>query len=218
MSLQVVTPPSEEPVTLDEARASSSTAYDGITDAQLTSMIKSARIRIERYLGRAIAEQTLALHRSCFPYGGIVLTWAAPLQEIEEFSYRPYGGGVAIGMEEDVDYMLDLYAEPAVIYPFGAGAWPSAALHPMAVSVTYIAGWAAADVPEPIKGAILDEIAASAGSITGSTGAGELRSMSVEGLGTLQYQGASTSAGGGGEATLQPTTRALVDSYRIAWA
>lgn len=213
MSLQVVTPPTEEPVTLDEARASSDTGYDGVTDAQLTAMIKSARIRLERYLGRAIPEQTLALHRSCFPYGGIALTWASPLQTIEEFIYRPYGGGVAVGLVEDVDYMLDPYAEPAVVYPAGTGAWPNAALHPMAVSVTYVAGWATADVPEPIKGAILGEIAVSAASATDG-GSGELRSMSIDGLGTLQYQSASTA----GDPMLQPSTRVLVDSYRIAWA
>jgi uncharacterized phiE125 gp8 family phage protein len=113
MSVQVVTPPTEEPVTLEEARASSATGYADLTDAQLTGMIASARIRLERYLGRAIAEQTLALHRPCFPYGGIALTWAAPLQEIETFSYRPYGGGDVVEIVEDVDYMLDPYAEPA---------------------------------------------------------------------------------------------------------
>jgi hypothetical protein len=67
MSLQVVTAPTEEPVTLDEARASSATGYADLTDAQLGAMITSARIRLERYLDRAVAEQTLALHRSCFP-------------------------------------------------------------------------------------------------------------------------------------------------------
>lgn len=217
MSIQVVTPPTEEPVTLDEARASSPTAYAGITDAQLTSMIKSARIRLERYLDRAVAEQTLALYRPCFPYGGIRLMWAAPLQTVEEFTYRPYGGGVAIGMEEDLDYMLDPYAEPAVIYPAGGGSWPSAALHPLAVSVTYVAGWLAADVPEPIKGAILGEIAAVAAA-GGGGGSGELRSMSIEGLGTLNYQTTTSAASGGGDAMLQPSTRVLIDSYRIAWA
>jgi hypothetical protein len=39
--------------------------------------------------------------------------------------------------------------------------------------------------------------------------------MSIDGLGTLQYQ---TTAASGGEAMLQPTTRVLVDSYRIAGA
>jgi uncharacterized phiE125 gp8 family phage protein len=214
MSLQVVTAPTEEPVTLDEARASSATGYADLTDAQLSAMITSARIRLERYLDRAVAEQTLALHRSCFPYGGgIALTWAAPLQEVESFSYRPYGGGAAIEIEEDVDYILDPYAEPAVVYPMSGGWWPTTAAHPLAITVTYVAGWEPADVPEPLKGAILGELAAVAANATGSSG--DLRSMSIDGLGTLQYQ---TTAASGGEAMLQPSTRVLVDSYRIVGA
>src|SRR3954468_22430009 len=152
MSLQVVTAPTEEPVTLDEARASSATGYADLTDAQLGAMITSARIRLERYLDRAIAEQTLALHRSCFPYGGIALTWAAPLQGVESFAYRPYGGGAVVEIEEDVDYVLDPYAEPAVVYPLSGGSWPSTAAHPLALTITYVAGWAAADVPAPLEG------------------------------------------------------------------
>lgn len=215
MSLQVVTAPTEEPVTLDEARASSATAYADLTDAQLGAMITSARIRLERYLDRAIAEQTLALHRSCFPYGGITLIWAAPLQSIETFSYRPYGGGAAVEIEEDVDYMLDPYAEPAVVYPY-TGGWPTTAPHPLALTVTYVAGWAQADVPEPLKGAILGELAAVAANAS-TWASGGVRSMSIEGLGTLSYQGA-TANGAGGDAMLQTTTRALVDSYRIPCA
>src|SRR3954470_11889209 len=117
MSLQVVTAPTEEPVTLDEARASSATGYANLTDAQLSAMISSARIRLERYLDRAIAEQTLALHRSCFPYGGTALSWAAPRQEVESFSSRPNGGGAAVDIEEDVDSLIAPYAEPAIVYP-----------------------------------------------------------------------------------------------------
>src|SRR4051812_48155608 len=127
MSLQVVTAPTEEPVTLDEARASSATGYADLTDAQLSAMITSARIRLERYLDRAVAEQTLALHRSCFPYGGIALTWAAPLQEVESFSYRPYGGGAGVEIEGEGDFMLRPHAEPSIVYPphRGGGAAPA---------------------------------------------------------------------------------------------
>lgn len=213
MSLQIVTPPSAEPVTLDEARASSATGYADLTDAQLTAMIASARTRLERYLDRAIAEQTLALHRACFPYGRFALPWAAPLQTVETFAYRPYGGGDAVEIAEDLDYTLDPYAEPAVVYPIEGLSWPTTAAHPRAVSVTYVAGWAPADVPEPIKGAILGEVGAVAASATGSSG--DIRSMSIEGLGTLTYQGVTATSAGGGGAMLQPATRTLVDSYRI---
>src|SRR4051812_50102196 len=122
MSLQVVTAPTEEPVTLDEARASSATGYADLTDAQLGAMITSARIRLERYLDRAVAEQTLALHRSCFPYGGIALTWAAPLQEGESFTYRPYGGGGAGEIEGEVGYIPPPPAPPALVFPMTRGA------------------------------------------------------------------------------------------------
>src|SRR4051812_13403820 len=149
MSLQVVTAPTEEPVTLDEARASSATAYADLTDAQLAAMIASARIRLERYLDRAIAEQTLALHRSCFPYGGIVLEWAAPLQSIETFSYRPYGGGAAIEIEEDVDFMLDPYAEPAIVYPYSGGGAGAAAPPPFLRGAFFSRGGRARGAPPP---------------------------------------------------------------------
>jgi uncharacterized phiE125 gp8 family phage protein len=218
MSLQVIVPPTEEPVTLEEARASSATGYPDVSDAQLLGMIKSARIRLERYLGRAIAEQTLALHLPCFPYGGIVLTWASPLQTIEDFSYRPYGGGAIIGLEEDIDYLVDPYAEPAIVYPVGSGAWPTTAPHPSALSVTYVAGWPPDEVPEPIKGAILGEIAIGAASLSAGATGGDIRSLAIDGLGTITYQSGTTAAAGGGDAMLQPMTRTLVDSYRIAWA
>jgi uncharacterized phiE125 gp8 family phage protein len=218
MSLQVVVPPTEEPVSLEEARAFSAGGYADLTDAQLSAMISSARIRLERYLGRAIAEQTLALHKPCFPYGRIVLTWAAPLQEVEELNYRPYGGGSVIGLEEDLDYVLDQYAEPAVIYP-SSGGWPTTAPHPMALSVIYVAGWPQAEVPEPIKGAILGEVAMSAANVAAGSTSGDVRSMAIEGLGTITYQtGGGSSAVERSDAMLQPSTRILVDSYRIAWA
>lgn len=215
MSVQVVTPPTAEPVTLDEARASSATGYADLTDAQLTAMITSARTRLERYLDRAIAEQTLALHRACFPYGRFALPWAAPLQTVETFTYRPYGGGEAVEIVEDLDYTLDAFAEPALVYPVNGG-WPTTATHPRAVTVTYVAGWAPADAPEPIKGAILGEVGAVAASATGS--GGDIRAMSIEGLGTLTYQGVTATSAGGGGAMLQPATRTLVDSYRIPCA
>lgn len=218
MSLQIVVQPTEEPVSLEEARAFSASGYADITDAQLSSMIRAARIRLERYLGRAIAEQTLALHKPCFPNGRIVLTWAAPLQEVEEFTYRPYGGGSVVGLEEDLDYVLDQYAEPAVVYS-GSGAWPTTAPHPMALSVVYVAGWPPDEVPEPLKGAIMGEVAMSVANVAAGSTSGDIRSMAIEGLGTITYQtGGVSSAVERSDAMLQPSTRTLVDSYRIAWA
>lgn len=98
-------------------------------------------------LGLALGPQTLRLERVGFgDAGGYELT-CGPVQSIEEIGYRDWAGEPQIVPAEV--YQLD-----ANRVRLDAGAvWPSGAWSP--VSVTYIAGYAADELPANIRNAAL---------------------------------------------------------------
>jgi uncharacterized phiE125 gp8 family phage protein len=150
MSLQLVTPPSVEPVTLAEAKAhlKVDTSDD---DALIGTLVTAARTRAEWHTGRAFVTQSWILWRDC--WSEIVEIPLPPLQAVT--AVTTYARDGTSSVLDTSTYTVDAASQPARI-DFGCGLAPSLrAIN--AISVAFDAGYgsAEADVPAPVREAIL---------------------------------------------------------------
>jgi uncharacterized phiE125 gp8 family phage protein len=154
MSLQLITPPALEPVTLDEAKAhlKVDTADD---DALITALIAAARARAEWHTGRAFVTQGWTLWRD--GWAACVEIPLPPLQAVTAVTvHAPDGTGTVI---DPSTYTVDMASQPARI---AFGCIPPLALRRVnAVSIAFTAGYGDAgnDVPELLREAILEIVA-----------------------------------------------------------
>ena len=150
MALTLITPPTVEPITAAEAKASPSFRVSVATDdADITVLIKAAREIAETITRRAFITQTWELVLDGFPTGGIEL-YCPPIQSVTSIKYIDTDG------EEQtlgpLLYSVDDDSEPGLITPAYGETWPSTREQINAVRVRYVAGYgAAADVPAAIK-------------------------------------------------------------------
>lgn len=160
MSWKVTTEPGGEPVTLDEAKAhirvESSFTDD---DSLIGAIITAARQWAEIYLSLAIPEQTITSKRMAFAN-----RMELPMTNLIGVGSVKYldGDGVEQTLATDV-YGVDDFSTPGAVYLKDGQEWPDVAVDPLAVTITYTAGWAAdgsppdygVNVPNPIKQGIL---------------------------------------------------------------
>jgi len=156
MSLQLVTPPAIEPVTLDEAKAhlKVDTADD---DALIGALISSARARAEWHMGRALITQGWTLWLDAWP--DVIEVPLPPLQAVT--SITAYALNDAAMVLDPATYQVDAASSPARI-ALKADAAPPVNLRALnAIAVQFTAGYgnAESDVPAPIRQAILEMIA-----------------------------------------------------------
>ena len=153
MNITVTTPPTEEPVTLAEAKAH--LRVDGTDeDALITSLIEASRQICELFHGRAYVTRTYTGQLAEFPAGNaeIVLPYP-PAASVTSIKY--YDSDDVLQTMDTADYETDLKAEPAVIRPVSGGSWPSTRVRFDAIAIEWVAGFgAAAAVPERIKAAV----------------------------------------------------------------
>jgi uncharacterized phiE125 gp8 family phage protein len=157
MYIRVITPPAQEVVTLARARlqlkidadippVAPATAPTSERDPEIEDAIKTAREKVQQYLGRAVGAQTLEL---------VMTGW----QSVVEI---PLGGVTSI---TSVDYTADdgehqLATENYALYggdkPFVTiSAAPALASTPENVRIRFEAGYTADTVPGPVKSAML---------------------------------------------------------------
>lgn len=147
MSLKVITGPSSEPVSLDEAKLH--LRVDGTTeDALISSLIVAAREEVEHLTGRALMTQTLEAAFDCFT--DKMRLPKPPLVSITSVKYIDDSG-----VEQTLDaanYYVDDHREPVrFVRAFGV-CWPSTRRQESAVKILYQAGYASAGaVPAGIK-------------------------------------------------------------------
>ena len=150
MGLTLIQAPSEEPITVEEAKASPSLRVTtAANDTDIGVLIATARDMAETITRRAFITQTWELVLDGFPTGGIVLPMP-PLQSVASIKYIDTDGA-----QQTLDallYAVDTDSEPGLVVPAYGESWPSTRDEVNAVRVRYVAGYgAAADVPAAIK-------------------------------------------------------------------
>lgn len=149
--LQLVTGPTAEPVPLGVARAHCK--IDGSDDdAVLTTYILAARTYVERITGRALMTQTWRMTVDEFPEYSLELP-LSPVASVSSVTYLDAAG--ATQTVSAATYVVDTSSVPARLALADGAAWPTPAVRPGAVSITFVAGGTLAEVPEPLRQAIV---------------------------------------------------------------
>jgi uncharacterized phiE125 gp8 family phage protein len=152
-SQATITPPSVEPVTVDEVRLAAHVDFDE-EDSILSSWIVTARELAEAYQHRAYITQTLEVRYDRWP-GFPVFLPGSPLQSVVSVNY--YGTDDTEYTLDSGSYSVDTASIPGRVGLKYAVTLPTTALRPMsAVAVRYVAGYGddASATPEAVKDAI----------------------------------------------------------------
>jgi uncharacterized phiE125 gp8 family phage protein len=148
--------PANPPVTLSEAKAHCRVDHAD-EDALLTSLVAAAVAHLDGWsgvLGRAIVTQTWRQDFDGFGgVGDLRLRLPMPAASVVSLVYVD-GEGDSQTLDPDA-YVLRADVLGSYIEPAYGEAWPTTRNQTGAVRVTFTAGAAVADVPQPIKQAIL---------------------------------------------------------------
>ncbi len=151
MSLEVVTAPTSEPVTLTEAKDFCRVTHSDDDDF-IDAIIKASRERVEAIIQRKILTTVLKYTLDKFPFSGFVLPGGV-VQEVNTFTYLDRDG--ASQTVSASIYDLQINKTPAIIVRKAGYSWPSVYENGNAVIVNYDAGWASVNsVPQDILIAI----------------------------------------------------------------
>jgi hypothetical protein len=175
--LQLITPPDDEPVTLDEAKQQ--LGLDLPTwDDKVELLVGAARRYLENNLRRGLVTQTWEVVESHFPFSSAC--WASAslvFPRCEHHRCRPGDrfpslelkkGNISsvtsvkyidlAGVEQTLDpsvYSLDKASVPGRLHLAYGQSWPDVRPQWDAVKVRYVVGWGQADVPLDLKQALL---------------------------------------------------------------
>ena len=152
-NFKVTTPPATEPVSLSEAKLhlKVDTSAD---DTLISALITAARQHLERHCNSAFVTQTITeVWDSFYKRNHFSI---APVQSLTTYQYKPEGETTTYSTTDANLYGLDIFAKPGYIYKLPDTVDPITENVPDAVKAVYTAGYgSAADVPAPIKAAIL---------------------------------------------------------------
>ena len=155
LSLRLVTPPSTEPITLDEAKLQCRVDTSD-EDALLAHYITAARGLVEAESGRALLTQTWEMRiDGWYEFGdGIIRLPYAPTQQVEGIVWLD-SDGVSHTVDPNT-YLVDTSSLPPRIVPVSS--WPTTPemVSIAGIRITFVAGWEERDkVPAWAKQAIL---------------------------------------------------------------
>jgi uncharacterized phiE125 gp8 family phage protein len=151
MRLRLVTPPAAEPVTLAEAKAH--LRIEGAEDdAYVTALIQAARQHVEEVCWRGLVTQEWEAVLEGFPDGALELP-KGNLASIASITYVDSAG--ATQTLAPATYEADTVSVPGRLLLAYGQSWPSTRCQWDAVRVRYTVGWAAGEVPTPIRQALL---------------------------------------------------------------
>ncbi len=153
-ALNCSTPPTSEPLTLEEAQLHLRVT-DTSEDDLINALIKAARNAAETYTNRQLMPATWDLYLDRFPCGMVPIELPrCPVATVGSITYLDSDG--ASQTWSSSDYSLDIYSEPARITLAYGESWPAARYVANNIRIRYTAGYAtAALVPAPIKQAML---------------------------------------------------------------
>lgn len=155
IALKLVTPPTIEPVTLDEAKLH--LKVDGADDDNsILGLITAAREYCEGFQNRAYITQTWQLWLDSWPNGSVIPIPRPPLQSVASVLY--YGADGAEYTMAAAEYFVDDKSEPGRLALNYYKTWPAVTLWPAnGVCVEFTAGYGdgAEAVPQKVKQAML---------------------------------------------------------------
>lgn len=161
MTLQILTPPVSEPVTVAEARATLRVT-DTVEDVLISRLISAARQRIERSLSLGLVA---ANYRETFDRwgprrqsSGAYRLRMGPLMSVSAIRVADTLGNFSV-IDPSL-YRVRVATRPGQIAPVAAGL-PEAGLASGGLQIDYRCGFgeSAADVPEPLRQAVLALVA-----------------------------------------------------------
>lgn len=146
MPIKTVTPPTAEPITLEEAKEHLRVVLPD-EDALIGRLITAARRMLENRTNRRLMPQTVEFAVAGFGAG--IFVPSAPFRALASITYTDPGGVDMV--LPPTDYFVDDYIEPAaVVAAFGAS-WP-AIRDGSLILVRAEVGYASAeDVPDDLK-------------------------------------------------------------------
>lgn len=168
--LTLITPPAEEPVTLEEAKLHLRSPVD-LDDPLVTGLIVAARRKCETWLRRTLITSTWELTRESFPgcgwipgfpYAGVQFLERQPVGTLYgiDLPNPPMASVTSItyvdtaGVSRTLatsEYQVET-GTPGRVVPAYGKAWPSTRRQPGAVKIRFVAGYGdAAAVPEVVK-------------------------------------------------------------------
>lgn len=169
MSLVLITPPAEEPISVGEAKLHCSVSI-AEHDALLSGLIITAREHVENYTHRALITQTCEGALDFFPdsalaaYRGVGTTRGReseialprpPLVSVASVKYLESAAGVLTTLAT-TEYLVDAASQPGRLTPAYGKCWPCTYPVMSAVTIRYVAGYGgAAAVPQAVKQAML---------------------------------------------------------------
>lgn len=137
-SLKLITPPTVEPVTVDEVKIYTHIDHD-VDDNLISSWIKTARILAENYQRRAYYEQVWELSFDDFPDLPLLIP-RPPLTSIDFIHYYD-SDDTMTNMDLD-NFIVDTNNEPGRLAHAYNEIWPSVTLKPIdSVRIRYTCGF-----------------------------------------------------------------------------
>jgi uncharacterized phiE125 gp8 family phage protein len=153
MSLILTTPPATEPVSLAEAKSHLRVTHAD-DDAYISTLIISARRRVEARTGLRLITQGWSQFMDCWPQGGIVDVRLNPVSAISDVI--TYGDTDTPATIDPAHYFLDATSNPPRLV-FRTGRFPAnPGRRAKGIELRVTAGFGtAAQVPQELKQAIL---------------------------------------------------------------
>lgn len=150
MGLKLITPPTEWPVTLDEAKAQCG-VINSDSDGFIEAKIREATVFVERQLSMTIAVRTYELSLDSFTDAVELLR--GPVTDVVTVNYVNTDGETRTVSADD--YTVDLISNRQWVVINSGTSWPSTLDAINAITIRYTAGYAPDDVPDDLRGAIL---------------------------------------------------------------
>ena len=154
MGLKVINAPTEEPVTVAEAKDWMNVDADDKDNQISKVLIPMARKSVEDFTRRSLVTTTWDLFLDEFPVSGEIRIPNAPLQSVTSISYVDADGNTQTWNASL--YAVDTTSEPARIEPAFGETFPTTRKQMNAVTVRFLAGYGlAVDVPSGLKAGVL---------------------------------------------------------------
>jgi uncharacterized phiE125 gp8 family phage protein len=155
MPLKLVVSATEEPVTLQEARAH--LRQESGEDEYIAGLIAAARRFCETFQNRAYVTQTWDLFLDAFLPGCIKVP-LPPLQSVAFIKYKDIAG--VLQTRPSSEYLVDAFSELGLVCRANGKPWPTTYPEINAVQIRFVAGHeTAAEIPPEVKHAILLKVA-----------------------------------------------------------